>query len=147
MSIIKRFFDSGIAETGGAPNIAALMAQHGVKNDTDSPVATPIEIEAKTEPKPEEKVVTPAETATELQTPETAKVEPQTSQQEATPVQEPQKAAEAGTKSQKFRKDRTIYRCRNCKNEFQLKPTPHTARLVKCTKKECKSTDIEIVRS
>lgn len=93
MSIIKRFFDSGIAETGGTPNIAALMAQHGVKNDTDSPVATPIEIEVKEQPKQEE-VVTPAATATEPQTPEAANPEPQQQQQEPIATPEPQKAEE-----------------------------------------------------
>jgi len=82
MTTIRRFFDIAPTEPAGAVNIAEAMAKYGVKNDSTEPVATPIPIEAKTEPVPEEKVVTPAETATELQTTETVKEEPQQVQKE-----------------------------------------------------------------
>jgi len=39
--MIRKFFDADVAQSGG---IASLMAKHGVNNNTDSPVATPIEI-------------------------------------------------------------------------------------------------------
>lgn len=93
--MIRLFYDTATAEPAtqvDRPNIAALMAKHGVNNDTENPVATPISItpEKKEEPKPAPEA-TPAVTATEPQNAEPAK--PESPSQPAAPVTpaEPQK--------------------------------------------------------
>lgn len=71
---IRKFYDTAIAETSGGaetevaeqPSIAALMAQHGVKNGSNEMVAKPINItpqKEQTETK-EENAVAPVETTT-----------------------------------------------------------------------------------
>jgi hypothetical protein len=65
--MVKKFYNTDAPDAGGAaPNVAELMAKHGVMNNTDIPVATPVtdKTEGTQEPtKPVE--VTPAATATE----------------------------------------------------------------------------------
>jgi hypothetical protein len=94
--MIRRFFDVAIVEPATQterPNIAALMAKHGVNNDTENPVATPISItpENKEEPKPAPEV-TPAATATEPSNAEKANPESPSQQPEVKPMPEPQTA-------------------------------------------------------
>jgi len=83
--MIRKFFDPAVAEpTSAAPlNIAALMAQHGVKNDSDNPVATPIEIKTEVEEETKAEEATPVETTTEPSI--SAEVKSETPQQLETP--------------------------------------------------------------
>lgn len=64
--MIKKFYDTDTPDAGGGtPSIAQLMAQHGVMNNTDTPVATPVPDKEGTQ-EPEKPVeVAPAATATE----------------------------------------------------------------------------------
>jgi len=64
--MIKKFYDTNTPDAGGGtPSIAQLMAQHGVMNNTDTPVATPVPDKQGTQ-EPETPVeVAPAATATE----------------------------------------------------------------------------------
>lgn len=90
MQYIKRYFDAGAAEPAAPMSIAEAMAKFGVQNNTDSPVATPIEIkEEKKEETVTEPVVTPAATATEPQASDKANSEPQPAAKKEEP--EPEK--------------------------------------------------------
>lgn len=41
--MIKKFYNTDLPDTGGAtPSVAEMMAKHGVINNTDVPVATPV---------------------------------------------------------------------------------------------------------
>ena len=64
--MIKKFYNTDTPDAGGGtPSIAQLMAQHGVMNNTDTPVATPVPDKQGTQ-EPETPVeVAPAATATE----------------------------------------------------------------------------------
>ena len=97
MQYIKRYFDAGAAEPAAPMSIAEAMAKFGVQNNTDSPVATPIEIkEEKKEETVTEPVVTPAATATEPQASDKANSEPQPAAKKEEP--EPEKPIAAPEK-------------------------------------------------
>jgi hypothetical protein len=78
--------------TGGGDSIAALMARHGVSNNTENVVATPINIEPKEQPLAQE--VTPAATATVNSESEQVSSEPQSQATQTVEVPAPQKAEE-----------------------------------------------------
>lgn len=82
--MIKKFYDTNAPDAGGGtPSIAQLMAQHGVMNNTDSPVATPV-IDKEGTQEPEKPVeVAPAATATETSKSEQAIETPQPTLPEA----------------------------------------------------------------
>jgi hypothetical protein len=97
---LKKFYDPAIAEPAAAviepaQSVAALMARHGVTNNTDQMVATPVLInpEKKEEPTPAPEV-SPAATATEPSSAEPANPEPLPQQPEPTPAPQPPIAAE-----------------------------------------------------
>lgn len=92
--MIRKFYneDAPIA-TGGGVNIAALMAQHGVVNNSDIPVATQIDITEKKEETATTETA-PAATANTETKVETANSETPSPTNEVVPVQETQKAAE-----------------------------------------------------
>lgn len=53
--LFRKFFDTNAPESGAAsaaPSIASLMAKHGVLNNSETPVATPINTEKKETPAP-----------------------------------------------------------------------------------------------
>ena len=90
----RKFYEADApVATGGGVNIAALMATQGVMNNTDNPVAKPIEITEKKE-EPTATETAPAATATTDTKVETANSETPSPTTEVAPVQEPQKAAE-----------------------------------------------------
>lgn len=78
MNLIRKFFNTDapeVASSGGGQSIAELMARHGVINESENPVATPISIqETKEETNPAQEP-TPAATATETQNDGQAKAE------------------------------------------------------------------------
>lgn len=65
--MVKKFYNTDAPDAGGAaPSVAELMAKHGVMNNTDIPVATPVTDKTEGTQEPEKPVeVTPAATATE----------------------------------------------------------------------------------
>lgn len=93
-TMTRKFYEADApVATGGGMNIAALMATQGVMNNTDNPVAKPIEITEKKEETTATETA-PAATATTDTKVETANSETPSPTTEVAPVQEPQKAAE-----------------------------------------------------
>lgn len=70
--MIKKFYNTDLPDTGGATtSVAEMMAKHGVINNTDTPVATPVPDKEVVEETPKPTEVTPAATATETSNSET----------------------------------------------------------------------------
>lgn len=70
--MIKKFYNTDLPDTGGATtSVAEMMAKHGVINNTDTPVATPVPDKEVVEETPKPPEVTPAATATETSKSET----------------------------------------------------------------------------
>lgn len=96
----RKFYNTDAVETGAAPSVASLMAQHGKLNSTEAPVVTPIVFDntEKKEETPQPTEVPPAVTATEtsngaeanLETPSPEVVEEKvkTPKKEEEPVQQ-----------------------------------------------------------
>lgn len=82
--MIKKFYNTELPDGGGAtPSVAELMAKHGVINNTDNPVATPVTDKEVVEETPKQEEVAPAATATETSKSETVLETPPPTQTEA----------------------------------------------------------------
>lgn len=83
--MIRKFYDPGVAEPAAAPalSIAEIMAKHGVKNDNESPVATPIDIQPEKKEESTTTEATPVETTTE---PPIVEAKTETPTQQAEPI-------------------------------------------------------------
>lgn len=94
--MIRKFYDAAMTETATAaptPSIATLMAQHGVRNETENPVAQPFELpKQETKEEPSQPAATPGETPTEPVQTAASETPSQTAEVKTEPT--PQKAEE-----------------------------------------------------
>ncbi len=93
---IRKFYEADTAEVagGGEQSIAALMATHGIRNNTSEMVATPLDIKEVQEKPTKEEEAAPVATTTEPTKTEEGKIDTTKAKEEPVVVQEPQKAEE-----------------------------------------------------